>query len=169
MRNKGKNPSPKLQAKREKLIELSAQAKKLRQQKIDNARTTEEAAFWASRTVNYMLLNHIYTEGGGVRFETFNQWKEEGATIRKGAKATVIWGQPRQGVAIQEQDEAGQNTESAADSAAEEYEFFPLCFLFSEDDVYFTNAEQSGDEETPEAAPAIPAPPVIDNAAFNDL
>ena len=169
MRNKGKNPSPKLQEKREKLIELSVQAKKLRQQKIDNAKTTEEAAFWASRTINYMLLHHIYTEGGGTRFETFNEWKAQGATIRKGAKATVIWGQPRQGVATQEQDEAKPNTDPTEDTTAAEYEFFPLCFLFSEDDVYFTNAEQSGDEKTTEAAPAIPAPPVIDNAAFNDL
>ena len=168
MRNKGKNPSPKLQEKREKLIELSAQAKKLRQQKIDTAKTTEEAAFWATRTVNYMLLHHIYTEGGGVRFETFNEWKAQGATIHKGAKATVIWGQPRQGVATLEQDEAKPNNESSEDAAAAEYEFFPLCFLFSEDDVYFTNAEQSDDTPT-ETAPAPPAPPVIDNAAFNDL
>lgn len=168
MRNKGKNPSPKLQEKREKLIELSVQAKKLRQQKIDNATTAEEAAFWASRTVNYMLLHHIYTEGGGVRFETFNQWKEEGATIRKGAKATVIWGQPRQGIATQEQVDATPNAEPTEDTTAAEYEFFPLCFLFSEDDVYFTNAEQT-DDTPAEAVPAVPAPPVIDNAAFNDL
>lgn len=168
MRNKDKTPSPKLQAKREKLIALSVQAKKLRQQKIDNAKTTEEAAFWASRTVNYMLLHHIYTESAAVRFETFQGWKAEGATIRKGAKATVIWGQPRQGIAKVEQAEANPNTEPTEETTAAEYEFFPLCFLFSEDDVYFTNAEQS-DENSADTAPAAPTPPVLDSSAFNDL
>lgn len=168
MRNKSTKPSPKLQEKRAKLIELSAQAKKLRQQKIDNAQTAEEALFWQTRTVNYMLLHHVYSDGG-TRFETFNEWKAQGATIKKGAKATVIWGQPRQGVATLEQKiEAAPNTVPTDENTAEEYEFFPLCFLFSEDDVYFTNAEQAADEATEQAAPAN-AVPTIDNNAFNEI
>lgn len=169
MRNKNTKPSPKLQEKREKLIALSAQAKKLRQQKINNAKTPEEAAYWASRTVNYMLLHHIYTEGSSTRFETFNEWKAQGATIKKGAKATIIWGQPRQGVATLEQKiEAAPNTTPTDENTTEEYEFFPLCFLFSEDDVYFTNAEHTDDETAEQAVQATTAP-VIDNSAFDEI
>ncbi|MBQ2993688.1 MAG: hypothetical protein IJE21_07295 [Alistipes sp.] len=162
------NQAPtKLQEKRAILVALSQQAKQLRQDKINNAQTTEEAAFWSSRTINYMLLNHIY-KSESVRFETFKEWKAQGATIKKGAKATVIWGQPRQGVATLEQRlQKDPHTLPVDDIAVEEYEFFPLCYLFSEDDVYFTNAEQNDtNEEQPTSAPIAP---IIDEDTFNEI
>lgn len=162
------NQAPtKLQEKRAILVALSQQAKQLRQDKINNAQTTEEAAFWSSRTINYMLLNHIY-KSERVRFETFKEWKAQGATIKKGAKATVIWGQPRQGVATLEQRlQKDPHTLPVDDIAVEEYEFFPLCYLFSEDDVYFTNAEQNDtNEEQPTPAPIAP---IIDEDTFNEI
>ena len=160
-------PNSKLQEKRAMLIELSQKAKALRKEKIDSAQTTEEALFWSSRSVNYMLLNHIY-KSERVRFETFKEWKAQGATIKKGAKATVIWGQPRQGVATLEQRlQKDPHTLPVDDIAVEEYEFFPLCYLFSEDDVYFTNAEQSDtSEEQPTPAPIAP---IIDEDTFNEI
>ena len=146
----------KLQEKRAVLVALSQQAKQLRQDKINNSQTPEEAAFWSSRTVNYMLLNHIY-KSERVRFETFKEWKSQGATIKKGAKATIIWGQPRQGVATLEQKlQNDPHTLPVDDIAVEEYEFFPLCYLFSEDDVYFTKADTESNEEQPTTAPIEP-------------
>lgn len=160
------NTTPtKLQEKRAILIELSQQAKQLRQDKINNAQTTEEAAFWSSRTINYMLLNHIY-KSERVRFETFKEWKAQGATIKKGAKATIIWGQPRQGVATIEQKlQKDPHSVPVDDIAVEEYEFFPLCYLFSEDDVYFTNAEQDNTHETEETS--APVQPIISDDTFD--
>lgn len=163
-----------MQEKRAKLIALSAEAKALRQLKIDTAQTVEEAVFWQTRTINYMLLNYIYPNAG-QRFETFKEWKAQGATIKKGAKATIIWGQPRQGVAKPEQPEATTASATAAattptdDMTPEQYEFFPICFLFSEEDVFFTNAEAEAQPETTEAVPIAPTVPVIDSSAFNEL
>lgn len=160
------NQAPtKLQEKRAILVALSQQAKQLRQDKINNAQTTEEAAFWSSRTINYMLLNHIY-KSESVRFETFKEWKAQGATIKKGAKATIIWGQPRQGVATIEQKlQKDPHSVPVDDIAVEEYEFFPLCYLFSEDDVYFTNAEQDSTHETEPTS--APVEPVISDDTFD--
>lgn len=160
------NQAPtKLQEKRAILVALSQQAKQLRQDKINNAQTTEEAAFWSSRTINYMLLNHIY-KSESVRFETFKEWKAQGATIKKGAKATIIWGQPRQGVATIEQKlQKDPHSVPVDDIAVEEYEFFPLCYLFSEDDVYFTNAEQDNTLETEETS--APVQPIISDDTFD--
>ena len=159
------HPNSKLQEKRAMLIELSQKAKALRKEKIDSAQTTEEALFWSSRSVNYMLLNHIY-KSERVRFETFKEWKSQGATIKKGAKATIIWGQPRQGIATLEQKlQKDPHSVPVDDIAVEEYEFFPLCYLFSEDDVYFTNAEQ---DNAHEAEPtSAPVEPVISDDTFD--
>lgn len=168
MRHKNNKPSTTLQEKREKLIALSIRAKELRQQKINESKTVEEAMFWQTRTINYMLLNHIYSDGG-VKFETFKEWKSQGATIKKGAKATVIWGQPRQGVATLEQKlDNDPNSIPTEDTAVEEYEFFPLCFLFSEDDVYFTSAnEERTQTETAREEPERAT--MIDDAMINEL
>lgn len=168
MQRKNNKPSASIQEKRAKLIALSLKAKELRQQKKDNAKTIEEAIFWQTRTINYMLLNHIYSDGG-VQYETFNEWKAQGATIKKGAKATVIWGQPRKGMAALEQNlEKEPNTVPTDDVTPEEYEFFPLCFLFSEDDVFFPNTE--GSEESPATDEQQQArKPLIDSDAINEL
>lgn len=168
MQRKNNKPSASIQEKRAKLIALSIKAKELRQQKVDSAKTMEEAIFWKTRTINYMLLNHIYSDGG-VQYETFKEWKAQGATIRKGAKATVIWGQPRKGMAALEQKlEKEPNAVPTDDVTPEEYEFFPLCFLFSEDDVFFPSTEdndiaQASDEPQPANIP------IIDSEAINEL
>lgn len=121
---KPKNP------KREQLINLSNMAKKLREDMADAAETAEEAEFWATRTINYMLLNHTYNTDGATEFNTFNQWKERGATIKKGSSAFLIWGQP---VGRQKADKAAAKGEEQTDDS--EYDYFPLCYLFSDKQV----------------------------------
>ena len=152
--NTTENPKlSKIQEKRANLIELSQEAKAMRQEYINKSQTPTEAAFWASRTINYMLLNHIYGSEG-MRFETFKEWKAQGATIKKGAKATVIWGQPRQAVqSLADKLKANPNEMPIDEIEATEYEFYPLCFLFSEDDVYFTSVETDTEQPTSSAKP----------------
>jgi len=72
-------------------------------------------------------LKEIYQETNPEieEFKTFFQWKEEGATVRKGEKAFLIWGQPRKGEQVPE----GANE-------PEEYKYWPLCYLFSNTQVY---------------------------------
>ncbi|MBD3630521.1 ArdC family protein [Cyclobacterium sp.] len=116
--------------KRAQLIALSNEAKEIRDDMAEGAETENEALFWASRTVNYMLINHMYDTEGAEEFNTFKQWKEQGATIRKGSKAFLVWGQP---IGKQRAKEAQQKGQKAPEE--DEYRFFPICYLFSNKQV----------------------------------
>jgi hypothetical protein len=72
-------------------------------------------------------LKEIYQETnlGIEEFKTFWQWKEEGATVRKGQTAFLIWGQPRK---------VSQVPDGATEP--EEFKYWPLCYLFANTQVY---------------------------------
>ena len=71
----------------------------------------------AFNSVNEAILSTYKTEEH-QEFKKFWEWKSQGFTIAKGAKAFPVWAQP-----VKKQ--ASQETEG------EEYEFFPICYLFS--------------------------------------
>jgi antirestriction protein ArdC len=125
-------------AKRELLKTLSAKAKEIRDSLTEEANTAEEAMYWMSRTINFMLLRHVYDTNGATEFNTFNQWKEKGATIKKGAKAFLVWGQPKG--TKKSQDDQSQDNQENEEEGEEENSFFPLCYLFSDKQV--TTAEE---------------------------
>jgi hypothetical protein len=58
-------------------------------------------------------------------FKTFQQWKKEGATVRKGQKAFLIWGQPRQISQVPD-----------GSTEPEEFKYWPLCYLFADTQIY---------------------------------
>ncbi|MCK6611553.1 MAG: hypothetical protein L6Q78_10995 [Bacteroidia bacterium] len=71
-------------------------------------------------TINEGLIRFCYTNEEHNDFKKFNEWKRLGFTIVKGSKGFPVWAQP---VAAKKQE--------AQEKAAEEYEFFPICYLFS--------------------------------------
>lgn len=77
-------------------------------------------------------LKEIYQETNPEieEFKTFWQWKEEGATVRKGQTAFLIWGQPRK---------ASQVPDGATEP--EEFKYWPLCYLFANTQVYKPEAK----------------------------
>lgn len=100
---------------REILKELSRKAEEIRAEKIATAETEADKKFWLSRSVNWILLHEVYEVGEASEFKTFEQWKREGATVRRNQKAFVIWGQLVEG---------------------DEYSFHPLVYLFSDIQVF---------------------------------
>jgi hypothetical protein len=68
-------------------------------------------------------------------FKTFRQWKEEGATVHKGEKAFLVWGQPRR---------VEQTTEASEEP--EEYKYWPICYLFANTQVI--TAKEKEDHKT---------------------
>lgn len=66
-------------------------------------------------------LADLYKQDGHTELKKFWDWKKEGKTIKKGEKALLLWGQPRNGQKHEE------NTEGEDD----EYKFFPICYVFS--------------------------------------
>ena len=93
---------------RKELIEISKAAKALRD--------TEEI----DGTINYMLLNYIYKTGDANEFKTFEEWQKEGYGVRKGARAFVTWGKPRE-----------RKTDKG-----DVVKYFPITYLFSDLQVY---------------------------------
>lgn len=71
-------------------------------------------------------------------FKTFWQWKDEGFTIKRGSKAFLIWGQPRRGSQVAE-----------GSDEPEEYNYWPLCYLFANTQVYKPVREQHPEQKQP--------------------
>jgi hypothetical protein len=69
-------------------------------------------------------------------FRTFWQWKDEGYTINKGSKAFLIWGQPRKGSQVAE-----------GSDEPEEYNYWPLCYLFANTQVFKANKDKQPERE----------------------
>lgn len=98
---------------KKRLIELSKEARKL----------VDMGEFGA---INEALIAIYSQEDEQIEeFKTFWQWKRDGYTIRKGSKSYLIWGQKMKGEQVPE-----------GATEAEEYEFWPLCYLFANTQVF---------------------------------
>lgn len=73
------------------------------------------------QTVNQGLVA-MYGEDGHTTLHSFRQWLQDGYVVRKGEKALLLWGEPRNG-------NRQENTEE------EEFSFFPLAYVFSQKQV----------------------------------
>lgn len=92
-------------------------------------------------------LKEIYMDSDPEidEFRTFGQWKADGYMVKKGAKAFLIWGQPRT---------ASQVPEGATEP--EEYNYWPICYLFANTQVIKPSRDRQS-EPQPEAVPAAMA------------
>ncbi len=150
MSDKNKNKKLTYEEKRKKLI---VKSNVLRKMVLDGKFNTINEALQHS----YMQDDKEITE-----FNTFNQWKELGFTIKKGSKAFLFWGQPKKATRKQKdkREEMGQDDENNNNSG---YEFFPLCYLFANTQVVNLeetrterNEEQSNEIEEPNNIPDLP-------------
>lgn len=108
----------------------------------------------AIESVNEGLKDRYIEENPTIEeFKTFHQWKEEGATVRKGEKAFLIWGQPRRGEQVPE----GSNE-------PEEYKYWPICYLFANTQVITAEQMREHREKVsmPESA-AVREPELVED------
>jgi hypothetical protein len=72
-------------------------------------------------------LKEMYLEDlpEGTTFNTFKGWRKEGKQVKKGEKAFFIWGRPRN----------IDKKEPVKEGEKDEFEFFPLAYLFSSEQV----------------------------------
>jgi hypothetical protein len=80
-------------------------------------------------TINEGLRN-IYKENGHGQLNTLKQWNQLGMAVRKGEKALLLWGQPKQIEKV--------NNET---KEMDEFDFFPICYVFSDKQVISRRAE----------------------------
>ena len=167
----------------DRLLAASAEARAIREMMIREAKSEAQTFFLLSQPLNYFILNFVYApaEEGTTEFKKFNEWKQEGCTIKKGSKAFPVWSQPTSRDKKKEQD---GETESAPQPAMMENangedngeesrsgrERFNMCYLFSNLQVIRREpaATQPTESETaePQEEPAEEAAAVMVAAAI---
>lgn len=138
--SKSKNSAKKEQyiLKRKQLIELSNLVRPL----------VQEGEF---DTVNEAIKEQYLEQYPEIEvFKTFHQWKQGGATVRKGEKAFLVWGQPRRVEQVPE-----------GSDEPEEFKYWPLCYLFANTQVY-----QPDESKEPQQQPQFEA---IEAVSGDDL
>lgn len=94
-------------------------------------------------TVNEAIKEQYMEENPEIEeFKTFNQWKQEGATVRKGQKAFLVWGQPRKVEQVPE-----------GSDEPEEFKYWPVCYLFGNTQVYKPSEKEQKLQPRPEVEP----------------
>ncbi len=99
-----------------RLLEASNQAREIRDAIVEYETKEEIGRYLYPRNLNYYILNHVYKQYEGEEFKTFDEWKKEGETIKRGAKAYPIWGKPQRVI----NEETG-----------EEKVYYPMNYVFS--------------------------------------
>ena len=102
----------KIQEKRQELKALSAPLKELLKEGVISS-------------INEGL-KIIYADDGHTELKTLKEWNEKGKRIKKGEKALLLWGKPKR-IDIKSDGEKEDETQ-----------YYPLCFVFSENQVYET-------------------------------
>lgn len=81
-----------------------------------------------AETVNQGLIEMYFENSEVPELSTFGGWKKQGFKVKKGEKSTVIiWGKPRKATKKTE-TKNGKDDES-------KYKYFPLAYLFTENQV----------------------------------
>lgn len=77
-------------------------------------------------TINEGLVS-MYAEQGHNELKTIQQWNNDGFRVKKGEHALLLWGRP-----TPKQRKAAEENK---DETKDESDFFPICFVFSENQV----------------------------------
>ena len=167
----------------DRLLAASALARQIRDKMINEAKSMAQAMFLESQPLNYFILNFVYApaEEGTTEFKKFNEWKQEGCTIKKGSKAFPVWSQPTSRDKKKEQDGETEsapapalmenaNGEDNGEESRSGRERFNMCYLFSNLQVIRREpaATQPTESETaePQKEPAEEAAAVMVAAAI---
>ena len=133
---------------RTKLIEYSVLARKIKTEGLAKATTEQDILYWTFRGINDIIKNDIYFLDN-VELKTFNQWRKDGATIKKGSKGYPLWGQPLKATAKEKVERNGK-----AEDEESQYEFWPICILFSSEQVITQEGKAKAKEAPKEAQEA---------------
>ena len=150
----------------ERLLAASAEARQIRELMIQTAKSMEHAAFLEAQPLNYFILKFVYApaEEGTTEFKKFNEWKNEGYTIKKGSKAFPVWSQPTKREKKAQEGESepapvwmenADGTTGEEGSTHSERERFNMCYLFS--NLQVTRRDQNPAERQEESAEPEPA------------
>lgn len=64
-------------------------------------------------------LKTIYQSDGHIVLKTFNQWRKDGKSVKKGERALCLWGSPK------------RKGEEHQEAEQDKLDFYPICYVFS--------------------------------------
>lgn len=137
-KNQAKQEKP-MNPNREALIEKSILARQMREAQPE----LEEC------TINEIVIEYFYSDDEHIEFNTFNQWKRQGAVIKKGSKSFPVWGQPIKAT-DNKIDTTGMSEEEIEKA---KYKYWPICYLFSNAQVVFPSEERTEAEPKEQEQP----------------
>lgn len=108
---------------RKMLIKQSKRAKAIQRQRLLD---TGEVV-----SINQILLEQHYQSTGAKVLLRFDDWKREGFQVKRNSRSVRIWAKPCNGKSAQ------------GDGTTSEYAFYPMCCLFSEEQVIPVSDEVS--------------------------
>jgi len=114
----------KIQVRRQQLKEITASAKFMHEDEKIKAEINGDIELLLKLkefTVNKMIWTYIYKR---EVLKSFNNWRKLGYSVKKGAKSKLLWGQ-----------KIFAEKENKELNRIEEYEIYPVAFVFSEKDV----------------------------------
>ena len=131
MKKKNKTPTPTPTTEQKPLTDKQILIRERRQALRDLSNELKSMAQINGKEAHVNeLLRDFYAGTGHTELKTFEQWKAQGYFVRKGAKALLLWGKPKESKnAIQEATEQGKSEEDA------DTDFYPLAYLFSKQQV----------------------------------
>jgi hypothetical protein len=92
------------------------------------------------KTTNEAVINTFYIDKVHTNFKTFNEWKREGYSIKKGSKAFIVWGKPKSAQDAEKATEQGKDEPTTDDDTRD---FYPIAFLFSNAQVEKKGAQNA--------------------------
>lgn len=113
-----------IQEKRLRLRALSAEAKDIKEALLNECETPEESLKISAMRINDVLIEKIYKDETHQEFRSFKGWLKEGFCVKKGEKAFLVWGRPKQ------ENKDGE-LKSVIEVDGEDHNFFPISFVFS--------------------------------------
>lgn len=114
-----------IQEKREQLKAISIKAVELKENLLHECKNDKEIQQINALTVNEIIIENFYKNKKNQIFKTYRQWQEEAKQVKKGEKAFLVWGKPR-----------NINPEDEHESEDDEKEtFYPVSYLFSNNQV----------------------------------
>ena len=75
-------------------------------------------------TINEIIVEKFYKDLENTEFNTLKQWNEKGKRIKKGEKAFLVWGKPKQ-----------NNKENEEETDEDGNKFYPVAYIFSNKQV----------------------------------
>lgn len=107
---------------REQLLALSHQVKPL----------VESGRF---ETINEAIVETCYRDEVHHEFKKYREWQKEGYQVRKGEKAFVLWGKPKEGNHHKEKEKVQPEATKKDELEDDAYTYYPVAYVFSDAQV----------------------------------